>query len=56
MPPTHSQLEQVVQNPSEDWYVQLVDSLLQSPHFGERMARRWMDVARYADNKGYVFQ
>ncbi|MFN7795423.1 MAG: PSD1 and planctomycete cytochrome C domain-containing protein, partial [Planctomycetota bacterium] len=56
LPPTHAQLEQITQNPSEDWYVQLVDSLLQSPHFGERMARRWMDVARYADNKGYVFQ
>ncbi|MFM7931315.1 MAG: DUF1549 domain-containing protein, partial [Pirellula sp.] len=56
LPPTHAELEQITQNPSEDWYVQLVDSLLQSPHFGERMARRWMDVARYADNKGYVFQ
>jgi cytochrome c553 len=56
LPPTYSELEQSIQNPSDDWYVQLVDSLLQSPHFGERMARRWMDVARYADNKGYVFQ
>ncbi len=56
LPPTFSEIEQVATNTSEDWYVQLVDQLLQSPHFGERMARRWMDVARYADNKGYVFQ
>lgn len=56
LPPSYSELEQVAKNTSDDWYTQLVDSLLQSPHFGERMARRWMDVARYADNKGYVFQ
>ncbi len=37
-------------------YEKLVDQLIGSEHFGERMARRWMDVARYADNKGYVFQ
>jgi hypothetical protein len=35
----------------ESW----VDSMLGSPQFGERMARHWMDVSRYADNKGYVF-
>lgn len=34
----------------------LVDRLIASPHFGERFARHWMDVARYADTKGYVFQ
>ena len=32
-----------------------VDRLLTSPHFGERWARYWMDVSRYADTKGYVF-
>ncbi|MFN3189512.1 MAG: PSD1 and planctomycete cytochrome C domain-containing protein [Aureliella sp.] len=37
-------------------YDELVDELLDSPHFGERWARHWMDVARYADNKGYVFR
>jgi hypothetical protein len=35
---------------------QLIDRLLATPSFGERWARYWMDVARYADNKGYVFQ
>ena len=33
-----------------------VDRLLASPHYGERWARHWLDVARYADTKGYVFQ
>ncbi|MEM7558918.1 MAG: PSD1 and planctomycete cytochrome C domain-containing protein [Planctomycetota bacterium] len=37
-------------------FAAVVDHLLSSPHFGERWARHWMDVARYADNKGYVFQ
>ncbi len=40
---------------SEAWYERLVDDLLQSPHFGERMARYWMDLTRFADTKGYVF-
>lgn len=55
LPPTAQQIADAVNNPNPDWYPALVDALLQSPHFGERMARRWMDVARYADNKGYVF-
>jgi hypothetical protein len=56
LPPTLEEIEQVLNNPSPEWYSELVDQLLSSPHFGERMARRWMDVVRYADNKGYVFQ
>ncbi|HMO37228.1 MAG TPA: DUF1549 domain-containing protein, partial [Gemmatales bacterium] len=32
----------------------LVDSYLSNPHFGERWARHWLDLARYADNKGYI--
>ncbi|MEZ6129073.1 MAG: PSD1 and planctomycete cytochrome C domain-containing protein [Planctomycetaceae bacterium] len=38
---------------SEDAYQQLIDHLLQSPHYGERWARRWLDMARYADTNGY---
>src|SRR5581483_7255763 len=34
----------------------LVERLLASPHYGERWARHWLDLARYADTKGYVFQ
>jgi hypothetical protein len=56
LPPTFAEIEAVANNTSANWYAELVDGLLQSPHFGERMARRWMDVVRYADNKGYVFQ
>jgi hypothetical protein len=55
LPPTMDQIAEVERNAAPEWYSQLVDGLLQSPHFGERMARRWMDVMRYADNKGYVF-
>lgn len=33
----------------------LLDRLLDSPHYGEHQARQWLDIARYADNKGYVF-
>ena len=33
---------------------QLIEALLQSPHYGERWARHWLDVARYADTRGYV--
>jgi hypothetical protein len=37
-------------------YAAAVDRLLESPQFGERWGRHWLDVARYADTKGYVFQ
>ena len=36
-----------------DAYERLVDRLLASPHYGERWARRWLDLARYADTNGY---
>jgi hypothetical protein len=56
LPPTRAELNTWTEHPDPNWYEVLVDHLLSSPHFGERMARRWMDVMRYADNKGYVFQ
>ncbi|XZE34019.1 PSD1 and planctomycete cytochrome C domain-containing protein [Pirellulaceae bacterium SH501] len=55
VPPTYDEMVTLESQPLEN-YEKWVDQLLDSPHFGERMARRWMDVARYADNKGYVFQ
>lgn len=55
-PPTFDQVQQFVNDPAPDAWPKLVDSLLASPHYGERQARRWMDTARYADTKGYVFQ
>jgi hypothetical protein len=41
------------QRPTPDAYSRLVDRLLASPHYGERWARRWLDLARYADTNGY---
>ncbi len=38
---------------SDQAYANLVDSLLASPHYGEKWAALWMDLARYADTKGY---
>jgi hypothetical protein len=38
-----------------DWYERYVDKLLASPRYGERWGRHWLDVARYADTKGYAF-
>jgi hypothetical protein len=40
----------------DEAYAASVDRLLDSPHFGQRWGRYWLDVARYADTKGYVFQ
>ncbi|HWB03603.1 MAG TPA: PSD1 and planctomycete cytochrome C domain-containing protein [Verrucomicrobiales bacterium] len=55
-PPTFEQVQAFVKDAAPDALPRLVDSLLASPHFGERWARHWMDTARYADTKGYVFQ
>ncbi len=55
LPPTPEELAAFLADDSADAYARLVDRLLASPHFGERWGRHWLDVARYADNKGYVF-
>ena len=56
LPPTPEEVESFVQDRQPDAYAQLVDRLLASPHYGERWGRHWLDVARYADTKGYVFE
>lgn len=58
LPPTQDETKQFLSDPRDDQAVtsELIDRLLTSPSFGERWARFWMDVSRYADNKGYVFQ
>jgi hypothetical protein len=53
LPPTPEQVRAFVADTRPDAYERLVDSLLASPHFGERWARHWLDVARYADTSGY---
>ncbi|MCB9279785.1 MAG: DUF1553 domain-containing protein [Lewinellaceae bacterium] len=53
LPPTPEMVEAFTADPSEKTYASLVDSLLASPHFGERWAAWWLDLARYADSQGY---
>jgi mono/diheme cytochrome c family protein len=55
LPPSAEEVEQFVNDPSPDAYAKLVDRLLDSPKYGERWGRHWLDIARYGDTKGYVF-
>ena len=52
LPPTPEQVEAFVSDTSPDAFAKVVDRLLASPQYGERWARHWMDVARYADGSG----
>jgi len=56
LPPPAAQVAAFLADPSDQAYERIVDTLLASPQFGERWARLWLDLARYADTKGYVFQ
>jgi mono/diheme cytochrome c family protein len=56
LPPTPEQVEEFLQDKSKDAFARVIDRLLGSPQYGERWARYWLDVARYADTKGYVFE
>jgi hypothetical protein len=53
LPPTPEQVDQFLQDERPDAYERLVDELLASPHFGERMATWWFDLVRFADTVGY---
>jgi len=53
LPPTPAEVDSFVADKSPDAYEKRVDHLLQSPHYGERMAMPWLDVARYSDTHGY---
>ncbi len=52
--PTPQEVEDFVSDNSPNAYEKLVDRLLKSPHYGERQARYWLDLARYADSNGYT--
>ena len=53
LPPSLEMARQFAGNNDPEAYEKIVDSLLQSPHYGERWAAMWLDLARYSDTKGY---
>ncbi len=53
LPPTPAEVEEFVNDSSTDAYEKLADRLQADPHYGERWARPWLDLARYADSSGY---
>ncbi|MBX7168722.1 MAG: PSD1 and planctomycete cytochrome C domain-containing protein [Pirellulales bacterium] len=53
LPPTPEEVDAFVADTAPDAYERLVERLLASPHYGERWARWWLDLARYADTNGY---
>jgi hypothetical protein len=53
LPPTPEEVEAFVKDSSPDAYEKVVDRLLASPHHGERWARHWLDLARYAESDGF---
>ena len=55
LPPTSEHIEAFASDESTEAWPRVVDRLLESPQYGEQWARHWLDVARYADTKGYVY-
>jgi mono/diheme cytochrome c family protein len=55
LPPSTETLNEFLADKSDQAYERAIDRLLQSQHFGERMARRWMDLTRYAETCGHEF-
>src|SRR5882672_11064175 len=55
LPPTPEEVAAFVNDQSPNAYEKVVDRLLASPRYGERYARHWLDLARYSDTKGYVY-
>jgi hypothetical protein len=53
LPPTPREVEQFVSDESPDAYEKLVNRLLDSPHYGERWARHWLDVIRFGESQGF---
>ena len=53
LPPTEAEVAEFVSDTSSGGYEKVVDRLLASPHYGERMAMWWLDLVRYADTVGY---
>lgn len=53
LPPSPAEVTAFIADQTPDAYARVVERLLASPHYGERWARPWLDVARYADSNGY---
>ena len=53
LPPTPKEVDTFLADTSENAYTGMVNRLLDSPHFGERWARHWMDLVRYAETRGH---
>lgn len=54
LPPSVDEVEQFVADESADAFARLVDRLLDSPHYGERLGRMWLDVSRYAEDQAHI--
>ena len=55
LPPTPTDIERWLAEPSADWFERMVDELFASPHFGETWARHWLDLVRYGESCGHEF-
>ncbi len=53
LPPPPEEVEKFVRDPAPDAYGRLIDRLLEDPHHGEKWARHWLDIARFAESSGY---
>ncbi len=55
LPPSQGEVDAFEADTAPDAFTKVVERLLASPHYGERWARHWLDLARYSDTKGYVY-
>jgi mono/diheme cytochrome c family protein len=53
LPPTPEEIDAFVNDPDPEAYAKLIDRVLASPHYGERWARHWLDIVRFAETNGY---
>ena len=53
LPPTPEEVDAFVKDNSPDAFAKLIDKLLASPHYGERWARHWLDLVRFAESHGF---
>jgi len=56
LPPSPEAVDRFLKDQNADAFEKVIDELLKSPHYGERWARHWLDVARYGDDQPYAFQ